>query len=338
MEKELEIVTSCLHPVIYDDAIPDSLYNAVKGSLKEQLNYMILLLVDYKRNDSSSDYIVRELKRVSKEIAMFMEGKYSTDMSHNEVNEQDVYFAFEKLHENLANGSVQREAFNEFKAKYPFSPDIQKIPYEDIREPLSRYIHLKEKQIYGQFSLFDYDMMEKVQNIDKSFISFKQSKKLIKQINFDTGVVFSMKESFEQGYFHGSDLTECPFLGNSMHTPWGNVELVVILDKNDPRKYLNMDDKYVFSVDYDCPMDEDANYTLFFEVDSLDEYLKCQDIAEKIMCESGRMFTQKEIIEEISETCGARFLHAVNETDVINFLNDIEKTNSLQPIRKGKAR
>lgn len=97
MEKGLEIVASCLHPVRYDDAIPDSLYNAIKGSLKEQLNYMVLLLVDLKRNSGDSKYLNNELKRVSKEVALFMEGNYSTDLSHSNVYEVDVRFAFENV-------------------------------------------------------------------------------------------------------------------------------------------------------------------------------------------------------------------------------------------------
>ena len=158
MEKGLEIVASVLHPVRYDDAIPDSLYNAIKDSLKEQLNYMILLLVELKRNSSNSKYVNNELKRVSKEVALFMEGNYSTDLSHSNIYEADVRFAFEKLHDSLANEYVQREAFNEFKAKYSFSPDIQAFTYEDVREQLNSYIHMKDKQIYGQISLFDNDI------------------------------------------------------------------------------------------------------------------------------------------------------------------------------------
>ena len=341
MEKGLEIVASSLHPVRYDDAIPDSLYNAIKGSLKEQLNYMVLLLVDLKRNFSESKYINNELKRISKEVALFMEGNYSTNLSHSNVNEMDVRFAFEKLRDSLANEYVQRETFNEFKEKYPFVADIQAIPYEDIREQLNSYIHLKEKQICGQLSLFDNEIQEKLQIKDKDRKLTEKNTETYKQIIFNTGVVFTIKESFAPGYFHGSDLTECPFSNNDMSTPWGTIELVLTIGDETMRSrknLLNMSDNYVFSVDYDCPMDESANYTLFFETGSYEEWRKCSDVANRTMEELGRMFSQEEMIEEISENCNAKFLLAVNETDIKEFINDIEKTNSFQHVKKGRAR
>ena len=158
-------------------------------------------------------------------------------------------------------------------------------------------------------------------------------------IYFDTGIVFSIEKECAPASFHGSSLTQVPF-EVGMNTPWGkciNIKDFSSRDRGKSADFENHEGKFVFPIDYTNDMDEDADYTVYFEAEIFSKCKAAYDKADTLMSEYGRIFNTDELIEEIEQQCGVNMVSIVHEFEVKNWLENME-TPEHAMIRKGKSR
>lgn len=249
----------------------------------------------------------------------------------NEYADKDKYIEWVYIKEEYRHKGYVRDIFLTTMKHY----NTDNLVFGTNNELLPMYEHLGAMPSNTEYN---YELTNKEHR--EMVITKESLEKLdMNLIYFDTGIVFSIEKEYAPASFHGSSLTHIPF-EVGMNTPWGkcvDIKDFSSKDRGKPADFENFEGKFVFAIDYTNDMDEDADYTVYFESES---FLKCKaayDKADTVMSEYGRIFSTDELIEEIEQQCDVNLVSIVPEFEVKDWLDKIENPDPVM-IKKGKSR